>query len=62
MIGRAVSEATPHAYIVAINLGRTKIMFGFKKVALPAKDGTDIQRDAVEKKISNAKGKMQNAK
>jgi tetratricopeptide (TPR) repeat protein len=25
-------------------------------------DGTDIQRDAVEKKISNAKGKLQNAK
>jgi tetratricopeptide (TPR) repeat protein len=25
-------------------------------------DGTDIQRDAIEKKISNAKGKMQNSK
>jgi predicted Zn-dependent protease len=25
-------------------------------------DGTDIQRDAIEKKIGNAKGKMQNAK
>ena len=25
-------------------------------------DGSDIQRDAIEKKISNAKGKMQNAK